>query len=40
MSPARLLAAVAVVAVLPVSATAAVTCSVARLELCDAFEGK
>ncbi|MBN9519619.1 DUF1553 domain-containing protein [bacterium] len=40
MSSAHLLAAVAALAVLPDAVTAAVTCSVQRLELRDAFEGK
>mgnify|MGYP000872387893 CR=1 FL=1 len=40
MNLARLLAAVAVIAALPVSASAAVTCSVTAVELSDAFEGR
>ncbi|MFO0798785.1 MAG: DUF1553 domain-containing protein [Gemmataceae bacterium] len=40
MTPARLLAALAVVAASHASALAAVTCSVASVELRDAFEGK
>ncbi|QDU20860.1 DUF1549 domain-containing protein [Urbifossiella limnaea] len=40
MTPARLLAALAVVAASHATASAAVTCSVAAVELRDAFEGK